>query len=168
MGIRCIKELFRRRRHDCENQLRMEGVTLAPITPEPDDAELAAQALLEMMCGMRGKTEEAKGKPSAINHQTSDIHDARYYHHMACNIRKAREVSRRRTARFLAYCERQLQDRHLPVVGPDSLALIEKELYKRIDSVEREGGELKRRWQHCLAKVTVRLMHTKSDEQGID
>ena len=138
--------------------LRIEGIDDAPLTPEPDDAELAAQAVLEMMCDVRGKKEDVREKPSTVSHQPSDIHDARYYHELADRIRQARETSRQRTMRFLAFCEQTLAQPDVPVTGPNSLQLIERELYKRIDIIEREGGELKRRWQHCLADVTVRRM----------
>ena len=36
--------------------------------------------------------------------------------------------------------------------------MLEAELYKRVDTVEREQGDLKRRWQHCLADIIVRRM----------
>ena len=60
--------------------------------------------------------------------------------------------------------EQELKKPHLPVSGAGSLGLLETELYKRIDVIERVGGELKKRWQHCLADVTVRLMqHTEKE-----
>ena len=73
-------------------------------------------------------------------------------------MREAREATRLRVTRFLAFVEQELKKPHLPTYGAGSLGLLEAELYKRIDIVEREDGELKRRWQHCLALVTVRLM----------
>lgn len=133
--------------------LRVEGVDPAPITPEPDNAELATQALLESLIpdkeGKHGK--EAEQQPSGE-------HDAAYYQHVAEKMRKAKDIQRQRTMRFLAFCEAQLAKPDLPMHGSGSLELIETELYKRIDIVEHEGGELKRRWQHCLATVTVKIM----------
>ena len=76
----------------------------------------------------------------------------------ADKIRAAHIAAEQRTTRFVAWVEEELKNPNLPMSGPGSLALIEAELYKRIDTIEREGGELKRRWQHCLAEVTVRLM----------
>lgn len=73
-------------------------------------------------------------------------------------MQAARESTRLRVARFLAFVEQELKKPYLPTYGDGSLGLLEAELYKRIDIVEREGGELKRRWQRCLALVTVRLM----------
>lgn len=153
--MKFIKKLFGNRQKDVQPQaLRIDGIAEAPLTPAPDDAELAAQAVLEMMYDGRGKMEDGSHQTSALSHQTSE-----YYKALANRIRLARQTSRLHTTRFVAYCERTLQRPDLPEDGPDSLSLLEKELYKRIDTVEREGGELKRRWQHCLAEVTVRRMN---------
>lgn len=194
-----IRNFFRKRttpRHAREGQgedllpLRIEGIGQAPLTPEPDDAELAAAALLELLVSS-GKSQvsskharkrpEAKGSTTAepetlrsalplgssknLKPKTSDdtARDARYYRHLADRIRQTREVQRQRCVRFLAFVEQELRKRHLPVYGDGSLGLLEAELYKRMDIVDREGGELKRRWQHCLAEVTVRLMKAAHD-----
>lgn len=166
--MKFIKKLFGNLQKDVQPQaLRIDGIAEAPLTPAPDDAELAAQAVLEMMCDGRGKMEDGRGshQPSAIEYQPSALspQTSEYYHQLANRIRLARQTSRLHTTRFVAYCERTLQRPDLPEDGPDSLSLLEKELYKRIDTVEREGGELKRRWQHCLAEVTVRRMNKFSD-----
>lgn len=63
--------------------------------------------------------------------------------------------------RFVAFCEQELQKPSLPLSGPGSLGLLEAELYKRLDVIERRGGELKKRWQHCLATVIVRRMQAE-------
>lgn len=140
------------RREDKEPEpLRIEALGNAPMTPEPDEAELAAEAVLEYMSHSRHARKEEPPKPKE---GTSE-----YYEMIADRIRTAHTAAALRTLRFLAYCEQELQRPHLPVSGPASLSLLEVELYKRIDTVEREGGELKRRWQHCLAEVTVRLMN---------
>jgi hypothetical protein len=149
--------------------LRIEGVKPAPLTPEPDDAELAAQALLESMCDVRSKKEDVRDaaadahQPSSIIHQPSKSHqpsvrDAAYYRRLAERIRLARDQATLRTMRFVTWCEQELEKRDLPIEGKGSLAQMETELYKRIDTIERVDGELKRRWQHCLATVIVRLM----------
>lgn len=130
----------------------IEGISDAPLTPEPDDAELAAQAVLELMA--QGDKNQGKKDTQKIG----NVHDAEYYKALARRIREAHETARLRTMRFLTYCETMLQQPTLPVTGPNSLSLMEAELYKRIDIIERHGGELKKRWQHCLATVTVRLM----------
>ena len=154
--------------------LRIEGVKPAPLTPEPDDAELAAQALLESMCDVRSKKEDVRGsaadahQPSPISHQPSKSHqpsvrDAAYYRRLAERIRLARDQATLRTMRFVTWCEQELEKRDLPIEGKGSLAQMEAELYKRIDTIERVGGELKRRWQHCLATVIVRRMEEERE-----
>lgn len=146
--------------------LRIEGVKPAPLTPEPDDAELAAQALLESMCDVRSKMEDVRDV-AADAHQPS-VRDAQYYHALADRIRLARDQATLRTMRFVTWCEHELEKRDLPIEGKGSLAQMEAELYKRIDTIERVGGELKRRWQHCLANVIVRRMEEerKATEDG--
>jgi len=136
--------------------LRIEGVKPAPLTAEPDDAELAAQALLESMCDGRSKKEDVR-EVAADAHQPS-VRDAAYYRRLADRIRLARDQATLRTMRFVTWCEHELEKRDLPIEGKGSLAQMEAELYKRIDTIERVGGELKHRWQHCLANVIVRRM----------
>ena len=147
------------------------------MTMEPDKAELAAQALLEVMLDKQkqrrkkanvyedsdnaGKSGESvePGKPNTL--QTSE-----YYHQLSDRIRQAYASSRQRTLRFLCYCEQQLRNHDIPLFGSDSLNLLQTELLKRIDVVDRVGGEIKARWQHCLAEVTLRQMEAsaRSDE----
>ena len=179
-----IKKYFRRKAATQTSQqkgqgvepvpLRIEGVKPAPLTPEPDDAELAAQALLESMCDARSKKEDVRGsaadthQPSSIIHQPSKSHqpsvrDAAYYHALAERIRLARDQATLRTMRFVTWCEQELGKPDLPIEGKGSIAQMEAELYKRIDTIEREGGELKRRWQHCLATVIVRRMEEERE-----
>jgi len=187
-----IKKFFRRRHTDetAEQQpsatpqpLRIEGVKPAPLTPEPDDAELAAQALLESMCDVRSKMEDVREvaadahQPipadaptrslSSISHQPS-VRDAAYYHALAARIRLARDQATLRTMRFVTWCEHELEKRDLPIEGKGSLAQMEAELYKRIDTIERVGGELKSRWQHCLANVIVRRMEEERENEEAD
>lgn len=70
--------------------------------------------------------------------------------------------------RFVTWCEHELEKRDLPIEGKGSLAQMEAELYKRIDTIERVGGELKRRWQHCLANVIVRRMEDDRENEEPD
>jgi len=184
--------------------LCIEGIGQALLTPEPDDAELAAQALLEMLSlppdtSHRGGAKKHHGKhkdtdptpgPSPTREgsaygqdgaaaprpsegrgrggvEAADAaHDARYYKHLAEKIRQTSEHQRLRVTRFLAFVEQELRKRHLPVYGDGSLGLLEAELRKRMGIVDREGGELKHRWQNCLADVTVRLMKAAHDGDG--
>lgn len=166
-----IKRLFRKHTHTDPQPLQVQGVGTAPITPTPDQSELAAQALLEVLIEQRrrhvGKhhpdtpDRQPKVKPASV----VAPHDKKYYHHLADRIRLAYELSSQRTQRFLAFCEQQLKKPDLPVTGSGSLQLLETELYKRIDIIDREGGKLKERWQHCLAEVTLRLMNANDKHE---
>lgn len=165
-----IKKFFRRRHADetaeqqpsaTQQPLRIEGVKPAPLTPEPDDAELAAQALLEMLASPeqhRNNDIQEYRNNEKQDGKADRPRDAQYYRALADRIRAARADSRRRTLRFVAWAEEQLALPSLPVTGPGSLQLIERELLKRVDIIEQMGDRLKQRWQHALATVTVRLM----------
>lgn len=166
-----IKNIFRKKQTTDEPKpLHVGGVGDAPLTPEPDEAELAAQALLEVIISERKskhrKRHKGKEQPKpADRHAGAKApHDAKYYHNLADRIRIAYAASRQRAMRFVAWCEQELQKPDIPAYGEKSLSLIEAELYKRIDIVDREGGDLKARWQHCLANVTVRLMEAQQKE----
>ena len=146
--------------------LRIEGIPEAPFTAEPDDAELAAQALLELMAQQAQKTREGrKAAGSAPVGSPDGEMGAAYYRALASRIREAHAKAALQATRFIYNCELELQKPHLPLYGGGSVQMLETELYKRIDIIEREGGELKRRWQHCLAEVTVRLMNSTPQEE---
>jgi len=148
--------------------LRIEGIADAPLTPEPDDAELAAQAVLALLASEKGKVKSeefletfgtsGQGRAAAAGSHQPKEGTREYYEALAVRIRRAHETERRAAMRATAYCEQQLKQRQLPEDGDGSLAYVERILYKHLDTVEREGGELKRRWQHCLAEVTVRTL----------
>lgn len=144
--------------------LRIEGIPEAPFTAEPDDAELAAQALLEMMANQNNRnTQSNQRTPNTQSNPTAQTAD--YYRQLASRIREAHTKAALQATRFIYNCELELQKPRLPLYGSGSVQLLETELYKRIDVVEREGGELKTRWQHCLAEVTVRLMNGTPPEE---
>lgn len=155
-------KIFRRRQGKEEGlPLRVEGVTIT-LTPEPDEAEEAAEALLTAKADVRSKKEEGRGKkpqPSDLSHQTSK--SKAYYQRIAQRIREGREMEARMTMRLVAYCEQELKN---PLLPEGRIAGLESSLYERLDIVEREGGELKKRWQHCLAEVTVRVMGVRNEE----
>ena len=152
----------------------IDGAENIPMTAEPDEEEIAAQAVLEIILDKkeasskksrkRGSGEVTKDRQSQSNETE---HDADYYRHLAERIREAYAAARQRALRFTCYCEQQLANPSLPLYGKGSLSLLEAELYKRLDVVEREGGDLKKRWQHCLAEVTIRLMNasTKTNDK---
>ncbi len=147
-----LRKIFKNDRLQEAQPLRVENVAPAPMTPEPDDAELSAQALMEKM-------KEVRGTNNKDQHQTApEEGTTEYYQALANKIRLAHRDAELRTIRFLSFCEQELRKSDLPKEGPGSLGLMEAELYKRIDTAEREGGDLKRRWQYCLATVTVRMM----------
>lgn len=169
----------RQKEPETPQTLKIDGVGEAPMTMEADNAELAAQALLEVMLDKqkrrrkksdvsdKSETSEKSGesgKPNTL--QTSE-----YYHQLSDRIRKAYASSRQRTLRFLCYCEQQLRNQDIPLYGADSLNIMQAELLKRIDVVDRVGGEIKARWQHCLAEVTLRQIEASvrsddEDEEG--
>ena len=136
---------------------RVAGITDAPITPVPDDAELAAEALMDSLASAAAKPQHSK-KGATAEPPHTEKGTVAYYEHLAEKIRSAHITAAQHTTRFVAWVEEELKKPNLPMNGPGSLPLLEAELYKRIDTVEREGGELKQRWQHCLAEVTVRIM----------
>lgn len=150
--------------------LSVEGMSPAPITPSPDDAELAAQALLEIMACKQSSakegatTESEKGDKGFIT--TGPDGGVSFYTSLANKIRQNQEETRLRTLRFVAFCEQELKKEDLPAYGAGSLGLFEKELLKRIDVVDRCGGELKKRWQYCLSEVIMRL--TDFGKEGND
>ncbi len=156
--------------------LRIQGVKEAPMTPEPDDAEMAAQAILEVMLEKNSKKKQKKSNPGGRigdrdEKEHEDANNIAYYHHLAEHLRDAYRVARQRSLRFLCFCEQQLDNPKLPTYGHGSVALLEAELYKRLDVVEREGGDMKKRWQNCLAEVTLRLMNAPlpdEDEAATD
>ena len=145
--------------------LRIEGVKTT-MTPEPDDAELAAQALLESLASpqreqARRDNGKEKGSPE---HGT-----VAYYQNVSDRIREAHEAEARAARRYVAYCEQRLRvgdqgsGMELPTANIETLAQMERGLYRYTDTVEREKGDLKSRWQHCLAEVIVRQTQTDTD-----
>lgn len=163
-----FKKIFRRKsiassKNRVEEQLSIKGVPPAPITAEPDTAEIAAQALLEVMDNIQTTVkkdvgEEDKKKENPLTAKGPDG-GASFYKSLAQKIRHSQEEARLRALRFVAFCEQELTKEDLPAYGPGSLGLLEKELLKRIDVVDRCGGELKKRWQYCLSEVIVKMVN---------
>ena len=162
-----IKNIFRRRHADetaeqpaaTPQPLRIEGMKPASLTPEPDDAELAAQALLETLASP--EQNRNNNIPEYRNNGKQDgriahPRDAAYYHALADRIRTARSAEARLVMRLLASVEEQLAEPTALYRG--QWGDTAHKLYRAMDVAEREGGELHRRWQHCLANVLVRQM----------
>lgn len=171
-----IKKIFRRK-HTAprpagngvgeRSPLRIEGVKPAPLTPEPDDAELAAQALLETLASP--EQNRNNNIPEYRNNgkqdgKTAQPRDAAYYHALADRIRTARTAEARLVMRLLASVEEQLAEPTALYQG--QWGDTEHKLYRAMDVAEREGGELHRRWQHCLANVLVRQMEEEERENA--
>lgn len=166
-----IKKIFRRKHttplptgEGERLPLRIEGVAPAPMTPEPDDAELAAEALLASLANDKATKKSRKSRKSDELVSKPARGTAEYYRQLAKRISEGHEYERRMALRFVAFCEERL---HAPFLNEEQTASLEQGLYQQIDIVDREGGELKRRWQHCLAEIIVRQMKAerKQDPQ---
>ena len=175
----------RRKQHREAQPLRIEGCE-THLTPEPDEAELAAQAVLEMMAERptpspslleRGVNRFFRSKANGIHHDDKAAEKgdnatpsqggaggSAYYHRLADRIRKAHAREARMAKRYLTYAEEQISS---PLFKGE-LPEIERGLYHLQDCVEREGGELLRRWQHCLAEVIVRRMNEAASTSADD
>lgn len=145
--------------------LRIEGVKPAPLTPQPDDAELAAQALLESLSSGPSPVERGEAKGTDLPLQ-GGARGASYYHALADRIRTARTAEARLVLRLLASVEEQLAEPTALYRG--QWGDTERKLYRAMDVAEREGGELHRRWQHCLANVLVRRMEEERKNESPD
>lgn len=147
-----IRGVFRRQRPRANGQqpmlLRIDGLCPAPLTPEPDEAEVAAAALLQSMTAVKGSMKNNHA-PLTHNHEPKKGTPA-YFRAISDRIAATHASERRAALRYIAYCEQELRSNFSPA--------LEAGLYKHMNTVDREGGDLKRRWQHCLAEVTVRLM----------
>ena len=175
-----FKRIFHRKRERDVRPLRIEGVKTS-LTKTPDEQELAAQALLESLGSDKRKVKTAsKREQNGARTSSAEREQARpqgksgqpakgtpeYYRTLSTKIRESRAAEARLTMRYLAYCEEQLALPKELYVG--QIAEMEVELYKRQTIAEREGGELLRRWQHCLAEVIVRQMSAVSGTLSID
>lgn len=176
---RTVPLAFRRGDRGEAMPLRVEGATTR-LTPEADEAETAAAALLASMADRRKKRDGANGptepiKPNEPINTTNPAAPAdsrkavTFYRQLAKRLGLAHAVEARAAKRYVAYCEEQLrgtaesrnygttETANLEVRGPaNPLAALEDGLFRHQNAVEREGGELLRRWQRCLAEAIVR------------
>ncbi len=173
-----IFNLFRRKRFKPQpKQLRIDGVKTV-LTAEPDDAELAAQALLE---SMSMKHETLNIKHSATAKKKPQQGTPEYYQQLSEKIRTAHEQERRMAMRYVSYVEEQLKlvqgsgfrvqdsSNHDPLTvnhEPESIATLERGLYQHQDTVERENGELLKRWQKCLAECLLLEMTNNNKNEN--
>ena len=167
--------------------LRIDGIKTI-ITPKPDDAELAAQALLESRITPNRPTPGPSPEGRGVNRKHAEG-TPEYYKDLSEKIKAAHEADKRAAMRYVAYVEQELarvngerltvngSDNHEPCTmrsalplcsaknhEPESIATLERGLYQHQDAIEREGGDLKQRWQKCLALVIVKQMTAASSE----
>lgn len=154
--MRFFKIYRKKKMKDPVRTLRIDGVKTT-LTPTPDDAELAAQALLESRLTPDRPTPGSSPKGRGVNRKHADG-TPEYYQDLSEKIRIAHEQDRRAAMRYVAYVEAQLKS--AISLQPSDLADLERGLYAHQDTIEREGGELKRRWQKCLAELTVMEMES--------
>ena len=121
------------------------------MTAEPDEAERAAEAFLASLEAKNEKMKKCKNEKG----RQPEKGTAEYYKQLAGRIKEKQAEEARAALRYVAYCEEQLKQ--LSIVN-SQLSILNSGLFKHQDAVERDGGELKRRWQHCLAEVTVRQL----------
>lgn len=118
------------------------------MTAKPDDAELAAQALLEHMSD--GSSDKKDKRTKAKVEKPKDG-TPEHYQQLSGKIKEAHAQEARDAQRYLAYTEQELKENP----SMEQLIEIERGLYQHQDAADREGGELKSRWQHCLAQCTM-------------
>jgi hypothetical protein len=140
--------IFHRKRFKPEpKSLRIDGVS-TKMTAKPDDAELAAQALLEHMSD--GSSDKKYKRTKAKVEKPKDG-TPEHYQQLSGKIKEAHAQEARDAQRYLAYTEQELKENP----SMEQLIEIERGLYQHQDAADREGGELKSRWQHCLADALV-------------
>ena len=231
--------LFRRKQFKPQpKQLRIDGVKTV-LTAEPDDAELAAQALLETLNNSQYPITNKRGKAGASDNgsrrkkgnngnfsvgttipaqllsaisfisaghkkDSAGEKDAQYYRNLSEKIRAAHDQERRMAMRYVAYCEEELKKEdgrrirnatlctfrsekmeevsHQPsdIIAchtqtfrsenhqTSDITELERGLYKFQDCAEREGGELLKRWQKCLALVIMKQYKTETNTDLTD
>lgn len=145
---------------------RIEGIGMAPITPVADASELAAQVLLDAGANNPGRN-GFMAKLRHIRKAAPEKGSPAYYAVLSSRVRDTRAIEARLAMRYVAYCEQELAGSARHRTQNTKLTELERGLYDRIDTIEREGGELKHRWQRCLARVTVQLLGVGSDARQV-
>ncbi len=154
--MRLFNNFFRRKVMKAPvRTMRIDGVSIK-MTPKPDDAELAAQALLEHMIEPKAKRRAKSAKEKTVDTTPSPA----YYKQLGAKMREAHAAEARSCMRYLAYAEEELQQRP----SREQMAEIEHGLYQFQSCVEREGGALKSRWQHCATECIL-LQQAQTDSE---
>lgn len=131
--------------------LLIGDIPVPPVTPSPNDAEFAANALLQSFVKQpkpKKKKEIEKGTRT-------------YYQELSEKAHEKHSEEARIAIRYVAFVEHELRKRLPETNWPE----LEDGLYKHMSIVEHMGGELKSRWQHCLANVTMRMCNAVSEKQ---
>lgn len=151
--------IFRKKQPLEIHPLRIEGIDDAPMTATPDDAEVAAQALLESLSlekeGRHNDITLSQNNGKANGKIDNQPRDAAYYHALSLRVRDGRNTEAHIAMRYIAYCEQELRKGGLAM---EQLIDLENGLYRHSLIIEREGGETKKRWQHCLAENVLKQM----------
>jgi hypothetical protein len=140
--------------------LRIEGCNVR-MTPSPDDAELAAQAFLEIMINPEAKNDHQTH--NTVQKPKGKIRNTAYYRELSDKIRINRNVEMCQAMRCVAWCEQMLNGKHLQ---ENEVSDMEQSLFRHTDTVNRDGGEVKSRWQHCLAEITLRQMSVENTDNN--
>jgi hypothetical protein len=149
--------IYRRKKmKDPVRTLRIDGVS-TKMTPKPDDAELAAQALLEHM---GDGSSDKKHKRTRAKVEKPKDGTPEHYQQLSGKIKEAHAQEARDAMRYLAYTEQELKENP----SMEQLIEIERGLYQHQDAADREGGELKSRWQHCIAECILLQSGTDNDK----
>jgi len=171
-----LKKIFHRRRErQLANRqivkLSIAGIAPAPLTAEPDESELAAAALLESMGAQKHRNTRSSRNTQSNQKSATAKGSKEYYEQLAEKIKAAHAEERRAAMRYVAWCEQELRNHGTTESGNSEiresvnpLTELEQGLFKWQDAVEREQGDLLKRWQHCLAEVTIRLMTAENEE----
>ena len=94
--------IFKRKKASPITPLRIQGIDDAPMTPEPDDTEIAAQAILEIILEKKAKKWKRHEKDKDLE-KSGDRNGVAYYKHLSEHIREAYHAARQRALRYTAY-----------------------------------------------------------------
>lgn len=148
MRMKWFSNIFSRKASGDIPVLAITGIRQAPMTAEPDDREIAAQALMESL--LPGKEREGRQR------EMPDKGTKEYYLVISERVKKAYNNATLEARRFLVFSEQELKREDLPLEGEGSLAMLEAGLIKHLNTINREGGEMKKHWQDILADISVR------------
>ena len=108
--MRLISSIFRRRRPLTIDHLPLtiDGIGRAPLTAEPDEAELAAAALLESMGAQKNRNTRSPQNTQSNQKSAPVKGTPAYYHALSQKIREAHAAEARAAQRYISYTEQRL------------------------------------------------------------